>query len=229
MIFMIISVLGGTGDQGLGIVIRFIQAGEKVIIGSRKAEKAEAAVDKVKELLEKDDIANLSGMSNEDAADKGDILILTVPLAAQMGTLKSVENFVDGKILIDATVPLDTVAGGGPARYVDLWQGSAAERTAEVLAKKNVSVVSAFNNISNSHLMNFNEEIDCDCLVSGDDVESKKVAMDLINKIPGVKCIDCGLLEKARIVEKITPLLIGLNIKYKSHYGGLRITGLKLD
>lgn len=226
---MIISVLGGTGDQGLGIVIRFIQAGEKVIIGSRKAEKAEAAVDKVKELLEKDDIANLSGMSNEDAADKGDILILTVPLAAQMGTLKSVENFVDGKILIDATVPLDTVAGGGPARYVDLWQGSAAERTAEVLAKKNVSVVSAFNNISNSHLMNFNEEIDCDCLVSGDDVESKKVAMDLINKIPGVKCIDCGLLEKARIVEKITPLLIGLNIKYKSHYGGLRITGLKLD
>ncbi|KZX15256.1 prephenate dehydrogenase [Methanobrevibacter cuticularis] len=226
---MIISVLGGTGDQGLGIVIRFIQAGEKVIIGSRKAKKAEDAVDKVKQLLEKEDIQNLSGMSNEDAANKGDILILTVPLAAQMGTLKSVENFVDGKILIDATVPLDTVIGGSPARYVDLWQGSAAERTAEILTDKNVAVVSAFNNISNSHLMNFNEEIDCDCLVSGDDTESKKIAMDLINKIPGIKCIDCGPLEKARIVEKITPLLIGLNIKYKSHHGGLRITGLKLD
>ncbi|MGL4670065.1 MAG: NADPH-dependent F420 reductase [Methanobacteriaceae archaeon] len=226
---MKISVLGGTGDQGLGIVVRFIQQGEEVIIGSRKAEKAEAAVDKVKELLEKDNIPNLQGMSNEDAADKGDILILTVPLAAQMGTLKSVKEFVDGKILIDATVPLDTVIGGGPTRYVDLWQGSAAERTAEILKDKNVSVISAFNNISNSHLMNFNEAIDCDCLVSGDDTKSKKIAMALIDKIPGVKCIDCGSLEKARIVEKITPLLIGLNMKYKSHYGGLRITGLKLD
>jgi len=226
---MKISVLGGTGDQGLGIVIRFVQEGEEVIIGSRKAEKAEAAVAKVKELLKQEDIPKLSGMSNEDAADKGDILILTVPLAAQMGTLKSVADFVDGKILIDATVPLDTVVGGGPGRYVDLWQGSAAERTAEILKDKNVKVISAFNNISNSHLMNFEEEIDCDCLVSGDDNESKKIAMELINKIPGVKCIDCGPLEKARIVEKITPLLIGLNIKYRSHYGGLRITGLKLD
>ncbi len=226
---MKISVLGGTGDQGLGIVIRFVQAGEEVIIGSRKAEKAEAAVEKVKELLKKDDIPKLSGMSNEDAADKGDILILTVPLAAQMGTLKSVKDFVDDKILIDATVPLDTVAGGGPTRYVDLWQGSAAERTAEILKATGVKVISAFNNISNSHLMNFEEEIDCDCLVSGDDLKSKEIAMELINKIPGVKCIDCGPLEKARIVEKITPLLIGLNIKYKSHYGGLRITGLKLD
>ncbi|MCL2687233.1 MAG: NADPH-dependent F420 reductase [Methanobrevibacter sp.] len=226
---MKISVLGGTGDQGLGIVIRFIQQGEEVIIGSRKAEKAETAVEKVKELLKKEDIPNLSGMSNEDAADKGDILILTVPLAAQMGTLKSVADFVSGKILLDATVPLDTVVGGGPARYVDLWQGSAAERTAEILKGKDVKVISAFNNISNSHLMNFEEEIDCDCLISGDDLESKKIAMELINKIPGVRCIDCGPLEKARIVEKITPLLIGLNIKYKSHYGGLRITGLKLD
>ena len=226
---MKIAVLGGTGDQGLGIVIRFVQQGEEVIIGSRKAEKAEAAVDKVKELLKQDDIPKLSGMSNEDAAANGDILILTVPLAAQMGTLKSVADFVNGKILIDATVPLDTVAGGGPGRYVDLWQGSAAERTAEILKDKDVKVISAFNNISNSHLMNFDEEIDCDCLVSGDDVESKKIAMGLINKIPGVKCIDCGPLEKARIVEKITPLLIGLNIKYRSHYGGLRITGLKLD
>lgn len=226
---MKISVLGGTGDQGLGIVIRFVQAGEEVIIGSRKAEKAEAAVEKVKELLEKKEIPNLSGMSNEDAAKQGDLLILTVPLAAQMPTIKSVADYVDGKILIDATVPLDTVAGGGPTRYVDLWEGSAAERTASVLSKKNVNVISAFNNISNSHLMNFNEEIDCDCLVSGNDVESKKIAMDLINKIPGVKCVDCGPLEKARMVEKITPLLIGLNIKYKSHYGGLRITGINFD
>jgi NADPH-dependent F420 reductase len=226
---MIVSVLGGTGDLGLGITIRLIQQGEEVIIGSRKVEKAEAAVNKVKELLEKENIPNLSGMSNENAAAKGDILILTVPLLGQMGTLKSVKNFVSGKILIDTTVPLDTLVGGRPDRYVDLWQGSAAERTAEILKDKGVKVVSALNNISKSHFMNFNEEIDCDCLVSGDDVEAKKIAMELIDKIPGIKCIDCGSLEKARIVEKITPLLIGLNIKYKSHYSGLRITGLKLN
>ncbi|MCL2156698.1 MAG: NADPH-dependent F420 reductase [Methanobrevibacter sp.] len=226
---MIVSVLGGTGDQGLGIVVRLVQQGVEVIIGSRAADKAEAAVEKVKELLKKDDIPNLSGMANEDAADKGEILILTVPLAAQMGTLKSVKDFVGDKILIDATVPLDTLVGGPPMRYVDLCQGSAAERTAEILKGTGVKVVSAFNNISNSHLMNFEEDIDCDCLVSGDDAEAKKTAMELIAKIPGVRCLDCGPLERARMVEKITPLLIGLNIKHKSHFGGLRITGIGSD
>ena len=108
-------------------------------------------------------------------------------------------------------------------------EGSAAERTAKILEGTGAKVICAFCNISNSHLSNIPEEIDCDCLIAGDDVDSKKVATDIINKIPGVKTIDCGILEKARIIEKITPLLIGLNIKYKSHYGGLRITGINFD
>lgn len=221
---MKIAVLGGTGDQGLGIAIRFVQAGEDVIIGSRKAEKA---VEKVKELLKEKNLDNLEGLSNEDASKKGDILILTVPITAQKPTLDSVKEFVDGKIFIDATVPLQSNLGGTPMTYFIPWEGSAAERTEAILKGAGATIVSAFNNISSSSLMNFNEKIDCDCLISGDDADSKKIVTELIEKIPGIKCIDAGPLEQARTVERITALLIGLNIRYKTHYGGLRITGLK--
>ncbi|MBO7718778.1 MAG: NADPH-dependent F420 reductase [Methanosphaera sp.] len=222
---MKIAIIGGTGAQGLNIAKRLAIAGEEIIVGSRTEEKALTKVDEVKELLSDYDL-NICGMANEDAAKEGELLILTVPLAAQKPTLNSIKEFVDDKILIDATVPLETAIGGSPARFVDLMEGSAAERTAKILKKTSVKVVSAFNNISNSHLENIPEPIDCDCLISGDDNDAKKTVAELIEKIPGVRCIDCGKLEKARMVEKITPLLIGLNIKYKSHYGGLRITGI---
>jgi len=223
---MTISILGGTGDQGLGIAIRFVQAGEDVIIGSRKAEKAEAAVEKVKELLGGAD--NLQGLSNEDAADKGDILILTVPILAQKPTLDSVKDYVKDKVFVDATVPLQSNIGGTPTTYFSLWEGAAAERTEAILKGTGAKVVSAFNNISSSSLKDFDKkpEIDCDCLVSGDDKQAKETVINLIEKIPGVKCVDCGPLEQARTVERITALLINLNIRYRTHYGGLRITGL---
>ena len=108
-------------------------------------------------------------------------------------------------------------------------EGSAAERTEKILEGTGAKVICAFCNVSNSHLANIPEEIDCDCLIAGNDVDAKKEAAEIINKIPGLKAIDCGVLEKARIIEKITPLLIGLNIKYKSHYGGLRLTGINFD
>jgi NADPH-dependent F420 reductase len=107
-----------------------------------------------------------------------------------------------------------------------MWDGSAAERTANFLKDKNVKVVSAFNNISAASLTNIENNIDCDCLISGDDAKAKKEAMELAEKIPGVRAIDCGPLENARIVEKITPLLINLNIRNKIKLAGIRITGL---
>jgi len=107
-----------------------------------------------------------------------------------------------------------------------VWDGSAAERTANFLKDKNVRVVSAFNNISAASLTNIENNVDCDCLISGNDDEAKKEAMQLAEKIPGVRAIDCGLLENARIVEKITPLLINLNIRNKIKLAGIRITGL---
>lgn len=222
---MKVAIIGGTGSQGLNLGKRLAIAGEDVIIGSRQEEKALTKVDEVKEELSEYDL-KIEGMDNVEAAKNGDLLILTVPLAAQKATLQSIKEYVDDKILLDATVPLETAIGGSPARFVDLMEGSAAERTAKILKKTSVKVVAAFNNISNSHLSNIPEPIDCDCLIAGDDNEAKQTAKELIEKLPGVDVIDCGKLEKARMIEKITPLLIGLNIKYKSHYGGIRITGI---
>ena len=225
-----ISVIGGTGPQGLGIAKRLAFAGEPVIVGSRKEEKALQIVEEALEELKDYDIAEMKGMSNEDAAKEGDILIITVPLAAQKPTLEGIKEFCNDKIILDATVPLETAIGGKPFRFIDLMEGSAAERTAKILEGTGAKVICAFCNISNSHLANIPEEIDCDCLIAGDDKEAKEIASEVINKIPGIRTIDTGILEKSRIIEKITPLLIGLNIKYKSHYGGLRITGIpKLD
>jgi 8-hydroxy-5-deazaflavin:NADPH oxidoreductase len=222
---MKIGIVGGTGDQGLGLALRFSKAGEEVIIGSRDVKKAENAVNLIKNML-KDDIKNISGTTNEEAAQEGDILLLTVPLQAQMVTLKSIKEHLDGKILVDATVPLETCIGGSPVRFVNLWEGSAVERTADFLKDKDTRVISAFNNISAASLTNIEAEVDCDCLISGDDDEAKSVVMQLAEKIPGVRAIDCGGLENARIVEKITPLLINLNIRNKIKLAGIRITGL---
>lgn len=226
---MIVSIIGGTGPQGLGIGERLAIAGVDVIIGSRKEEKALAVVDEAKEKLADYDLSNMKGMANEDAAKEGDVLIITVPLAAQKPTLEGIKEFCNDKIVMDATVPLETAVGGKPFRYIDLMEGSAAERTAKILEGTGAKVICAFCNISNSHLSNIPEEIDCDCLIAGDDKESKEIAAEIINKIPGIRTLDCGILEKSRVIEKITPLLIGLNIKYKSHYGGLRITGIPFE
>ena len=223
---MIVSVIGGTGPQGLGIALRLAIEGVEVIVGSRKEEKALTVVDEAKEKYADYDLSKMCFMANEDAAKEGAILILTVPLAAQKPTVEGIKEFCKDKIVLDATVPLETAIGGKPFRFIDLMEGSAAERTASILEGTGAKVICAFCNISNSHLSNIPEDIDCDCLIAGDDKESKEIAAELINKIPGVRTIDTGILEKARIIEKITPLLIGLNIKYKSHYGGLRITGI---
>lgn len=219
---MKIGIIGGTGGQGLGIAIRFVQAGEDVIIGSRTIEKAQTAVDKVKNLL--GEVTNVKPAENGDAAEEAEILVLTVPLSAQKSTLLSIKEGARGKILLDATGPLESSIGGSPIAYIDLWDGAAAERSAKIL--KDTPVICAFNNISSAALMDFEEPIDCDCLISGDNADSKVIAKELIEKIPGINVIDCGSLERAKIIEKITPLLIGLNIKNKTQFGGIRITGL---
>ena len=223
---MKIAIIGGTGDQGLGLALRFVKAGEDIIIGSRDAKKAENAVNTVNEMLNGEEVSNIRGSTNVEAAKEGDIILLTVPLQAQIITLKSIKEFIGDKIVIDATVPLDGCLGGRPTRYVDVWQGSAAERTAELLEDTDAKVVSAFNNISAASLLNIKDDVDCDCLVSSDDEKARKEIMALAEKIPNVRSLDCGPLENARIVEKITPLLINLNIRNKIKLAGLRITGL---
>ena len=219
---MKIGVIGGTGGQGLGIALRFVQAGEDVIIGSRTIDKAEAAVGKVKELL--GDVKNVRAAANPDAAKEADVLVLTVPLAAQKDTLLSIKEGARGKPLLDATGPLESAIGGSATKCLLLPEGSAAERAQEILP--DAKVICAFNNISQTWWMVIDEPIDCDCLICGDDKEAKAMVTPLIEKVPGLRVIDCGALERASIIEKITPLLIGLNIRNKCQFGGIRITGL---
>jgi len=171
--------------------------------------KAQKAVDKVKDLL--DDVENLKAAENPDAAKEADVLVLTVLLASQRAILLSIKEGATGKILMDATGPLETAIGGSLTRCLYLPEGAASERAQKILPDTNV--ICAFNNISSGALMNYNEPIDCDCLISGDNQESKITVAKLIEKIPGVQVVDCGPLERAQIIEKITPLLIGLNIK----------------
>ncbi len=219
---MKIGVIGGTGGQGLGIAVRFVQAGEDVIIGSRTIDKAEAAVGKVKELL--GDVKNVRAAANPDAAKEADVLVLTVPLAAQKDTLLSIKEGARGKPLLDATGPLESAIGGSATKCLLLPEGSAAERAQEILP--DAKVICAFNNISQTWWMVIDEPIDCDCLICGNDKEAKAMVTPLIEKVPGLRVIDCGALERASIIEKITPLLIGLNIRNKCQFAGIRITGL---
>ncbi|WP_404809416.1 NADPH-dependent F420 reductase, partial [Methanobrevibacter smithii] len=140
-----------------------------------------------------------------------------------------IKEHTKGKVLLDATVPLETAIGGPVSNVLHINPGSAAERAANILKDADVKVVAAFNNISNSHLANIPNPIECDCLICGDDGKAKEIASDIIEKIPGLKAIDIGPLNKAHLIESITPLLIGMNIKFKSHYGGFRITGIDFE
>ena len=217
-----IAVIGGTGPEGFGLALRFARAGETVIIGSRDSKRAEEAAAKIKEKV--GDSAKVSGLENGNACAAADLLVLTVPFEGHATLLKQLKTSIrSGSIVIDTTVPLAASVGGRPSRTLGVWQGSAAQQAAE-LVPSGVSVVAAFHNVS-SELLNSDGAVDCDVIVCSDNVVAGKEVRQLALKIPGVRAIDGGRLENARIVEQITALLITLNIRHKGH-SGLRITGL---
>jgi 8-hydroxy-5-deazaflavin:NADPH oxidoreductase len=224
-----IAVIGGTGPAGMGLALRWARAGETVIIGSRDASRAHQAAEAIRQLLTGSSRAgapapHISGLENSAACAATDLLVLTVPFGAQAALLKQLKTAIrPGSILIDATVPLAASIGGRASRTLGVWQGSAAQQTAE-LVPKGVSVVAAFHNVS-ADILNGDGDVDCDVIVCSDDPKATGTAMELAVKIPSVRAIDGGKLENARIVEQITALLIGLNIRHKGH-SGLRITGL---
>ncbi len=217
-----ITILGGTGPAGMGLALRWARAGESLIIGSRDATRALAAAAKIKESAGPN--VQVSGAENSDACAATDLLVLTVPFEGQAALLKQLKTAIrPGSILIDATVPLASSVGGRSTRTLGVWQGSAAQQSAE-LVPKGVSVVAAFQNMSADE-MNGDKPVECDVIVCSDDPHATQVTCELAVKIPGVRAIDGGKLENARIVEQITALLIGLNIRHKGH-SGIRITGL---
>ena len=217
-----IAILGGTGPAGSGLALRWARAGETVIIGSRDAGRAEQAAASIR--AKAGPHSDVRGMENAAACAAVDILMLTVPFEGQAEILKQLKPAIrPGSVLIDATVPLATAIGGRASRPLGVWQGSAAQQAAE-LVPKGVSVAAAFHNIS-AELLNGDDPLDCDVIVCSDDAAAGDLARGLAAKIPGVRAIDGGKLENARIVEQITALLIGLNIRHKGH-AGIRITGL---
>jgi NADPH-dependent F420 reductase len=223
-----IAVIGGTGPAGTGLALRWARAGETVIIGSRDAGRAEQTAEAIRNRVGANATVTgkVTGMENSAACAASGLLVLTVPFESQAALLKQLKPAIRaGSILIDATVPLAASVGGRASRTLGVWQGSAAQQTAE-LVPKGVSVVAAFQNVS-AEVLNSenNDDVDCDVIVCSDDPNATQIAMDLATKIDRVRAIDGGKLENARIVEQITALLIGLNIRHKGH-GGIRITGL---
>ncbi len=217
-----IAVLGGTGPEGFGLALRWVQAGETVIIGSRDAKRAQDAANKVKAKVGTH--TQVSGDENTAVCAAADLLLLTIPFEGHAGLLKQIKPAIrPGSIVIDATVPLAASVGGRASRTLGVWQGSAAQETAE-LVPRGVAVVAAFQNVS-AELLNADGPVDCDVIVCSDDAGASQIVQALAAKIPGVRALDGGKLENARILEQITALLIGLSIRHKGH-SGIRITGL---
>jgi NADPH-dependent F420 reductase len=218
-----IAILGGTGPQGRGLALRWAKAGQAIIIGSRDGNRAQSVAQEISQTV--GSRAEVTGEENSAACARADICVLTVPFDGQAELLKRLKPAMKpGSVLIDATVPLAASVGGRPTRVLGVWQGSAAQQSAELVAK-GVTVVGAFHNVS-AELLNGDGPIDCDVIVCSDDDNARKVAGELAEKIPGIRAVDGGKLENARIVEQITALLITLNIRHKVHSAGIRITGL---
>lgn len=216
-----IAIIGGAGNLGFGLALRWAKAGYEVIIGSREEAKAIDAAAKIREAAG----GTVSGAENAAAAASASVVVLAVPFAAQASILKSIKDSLKNCILVDTTVPLATAVGGKPTRLVSVWEGSAAE-AARGLVPSNIPVLAAFHNVSAAVLQDMDHAASCDILVCGDDKDAKERLFALIEKIEDLKPLDAGPLEMARIVEGITPLLISLNRRYKAH-SGIRITGIK--
>ncbi len=217
-----IAILGGTGPAGMGLALRWTRAGETIILGSRDKQRAQEAAENLKRKAGAQ--SQISGMENSATCAASDLLVLTVPFEGQAALLKQLKPAIrPGSILIDATVALAASVGGRASRTIGVWQGSSAQQAAE-LVPKGVSVAAAFHNLSADLLMG-DEPIDCDVIVCSDDSNATQLTRTLAGKIPGVRALDGGKLENARVLEQITALLIGMNIRHKGH-GGIRITGL---
>lgn len=215
---MIVSILGGTGEQGPGMALRWAKAGVEVIIGSRQQARAESVAAELNQELGQ---PLIKGMANVEAAAAADVVALTVPFSAHRSTLEAVQAQLQGKVLIDVCVPLDPE---NPRKMLMPEAGSATEE-AQALLGDSVKVVAAFQNVSAHELRALEHAIDCDVLICGNDRAARQTTMELVEKM-GMHPIDAGLAFNARVIESLTALLIGLNIRHKVKGSGIRITGL---
>ena len=220
-----IAILGGTGAEGSGLTYRLAKAGEYILIGSREAGRAQETAKQLRARIGA--AAQIEGLDNPSAAAACDIAVLTVPFSGVVALLKQLKSiWKPGTLVIDTTVPLAASIGGTVTRVLGVWQGSAAEQTKDLLPA-GISLAAAFQNLG-ADVLASDEPVDCDVLVCSDDEKAKQMASELVGKIPGARALNGGKLENARIVESLTALLIGLNMRYKVHGAGIRFTGLPL-
>jgi NADPH-dependent F420 reductase len=217
-----IPIIGGTGALGAGLAKRWAKAGVPVVLGSRSAERAEEAAAKVREAVPG---ADVTGLENGEAAGRGEIVFLTVPFRAQSENLNNLrEALRPGQILVDCTVPLAAAVSGKATRSLGVWQGSAAQQAQEMVPE-GVTVIATLHTVGAPTLSDLDAELGEDVLVCGDRKADKARVARLVEEIPGLRAINAGALEMARIVEQLTPMLISVNTRYKAH-AGIRLTGL---
>jgi NADPH-dependent F420 reductase len=217
-----VPIVGGTGALGFGLALRLAVAGVPVVIGSRSAERAEEAAGKLRERVPG---AQVEGLTNEDAATRGEIVMLCVPFRNQSENLTNLKGVLrEGQILVDSTVPLAAAIGGRATRMLGVPQGSAGQQAQE-MAPDGVTVVSALHTVGADKLADLDTRLDEDVPVAGDKKDAKRAVAELLRLIPGLRPVDCGRLEMARLIEGLTPLLISVNVRNKAHVG-IRFTQL---
>ena len=217
-----IPIIGGTGALGFGLAVRWARAGRSVVIGSRSSERAAEAAERVRDAVPG---SRVEGLENPDAARRGPIVFLTVPFRAQSETVQNLGRALEaGQLVVDSTVPTAAAISGKATRLLGVWQGSAAEQAQEMVPD-GVAVVSALHTVSARSLADGEAPLDEDVLVCGARRDDKARVAELVELIPGLRAVNAGPLETARIVEGLTPLLISINARYKSQ-AGVRITGL---
>ena len=218
-----VSIIGATGALGFGLAVRLGRAGTPIIIGSREAGRAVEAAERARSAVPD---GEFEGLENAEAAARADVVVLSVPFRNQSEILTNLKGALrEGQLLVDATVPLAAAVSGKATRTLGVWQGSAAQQAQEMVPA-GVTVVSALHTVSAASLTDLDHDLDEDVLVCGDRREDKVRVGELVERIPGLRCVDCGRLEMARITEQLTALLISINVRYKTH-AGLKITGLE--
>jgi NADPH-dependent F420 reductase len=217
-----IAIIGGTGALGFGLALRWSRAGVPIVIGSRDAARAAEAVERARRAVPE---AHVEGYENAEAATKAEVVLLTVPFRNQSETLTNLKPVLaPHQLVVDATVPLAAAVSGRATRTLGVWQGSAAQQAQEMVPD-GVRVVSALHTVSAATCGDLDHELDEDVLVCGNHRDDKERVMGLIDRISGLRSVDAGRLEMARIAESLTALLISINVRHKTH-AGIKITGL---
>jgi 8-hydroxy-5-deazaflavin:NADPH oxidoreductase len=217
-----VCIVGGTGALGFGLALRLAKAGVPVVIGSRDSGRAQEAAQRAEQAVPG---GSFTGLENKDAARQTEIVILSVPFRNQSENLTNLKGVLtERNLLVDATVPLAAAVSGKATRTLGIWQGSAAQQAQE-MAPDGVRVVSAFHTVSAALLSDLEHRLDEDVLICGDRAADKAQLAELIGRIEGLRAVDCGPLEMARITEQLTALIISINVRNRVK-AGIKITGI---